>query len=106
MTSIASLFQGTLAQSGLSLSHFFRNAAENLFPEAEYIPDVLKCSAATKDRFIKQFLNNPHGNLRIFYFQLLRLCYMPSLVHTLPLINRLKKVILNPDFQILFSFDT
>lgn len=106
MASVNSRFNSFLESPGLELKQFYRKTSENIFPEADYIPDVLKHSMAKGDRFIKQFLNNPHNNLRIFYFQLFRLCYMPNLVHTLPFINRLKKVVLSNNFKILFSFDT
>ena len=98
MATFISKFEGILKASGYSLKQFFRTAADDLFPEAEYRPEVLKCAATGNNRFVKQFLNNPHSNLRIFYFQLLRLCYSSNICHSLGICNKLKKVVLNSHF--------
>lgn len=58
-----------------SLQDFASNDNESLFPEAKTLPDFFHHNLVDPARVVKVFTNDPQANIRIFYYQYLKLCF-------------------------------
>lgn len=69
-------FQEILELEGIGLDEFFeQNANTDLFVDAQTYPVFFNDNLVSPNRVLKEFINNPHSNIKIFYLQLFRLGY-------------------------------
>ena len=47
----------------------------NLFINADRLPDFFSSNLVDPTRVVKAFKNDPQANLRVFYYQYLKLCF-------------------------------
>lgn len=61
---------------GIDLQQFFQEVpVDDLLPPATSYPAFFNENLVSPNRILKQLLNNPQSNIRVFYFQILRLGY-------------------------------
>lgn len=58
-----------------SLEDFPGEGGEALFPDAQQLPDFFEHNLVDPARVVKGFLNDPQANIRVFYYQYLKLCF-------------------------------
>jgi hypothetical protein len=58
-----------------SLQDFASTDSQPLFPEATTLPDFFHNNLVDPARVVKAFHNDPQANIRIFYYQYLKLCF-------------------------------
>ena len=69
-------FQQAVELPGLSLNSFYSPEPANLIPNnLGSCPEFFNHNLVSPYRVLKLFLDSPHSNIRIFYFQLLRVTY-------------------------------
>ena len=68
-------FEEILRMDGVSIQSFHQEDPADLFPNAKYYPEFFSQNLVNPNRVLKQFLNDPQSNIRIFYLQLLRLAF-------------------------------
>lgn len=69
-------FQEASSWPGPSLSAFYNTSSPELFPNcAGGWPDFFNQNLVSPYRVLKILINSPHANIRVFYFQLLRVSY-------------------------------
>lgn len=69
-------FEDILRVPGISIEqHRGIPPAVPLFHNATVYPEFFNENLVSPYRIIKEFLNDPHANIRALYFQLLRLAY-------------------------------
>ena len=101
-------FEEILRLEGHNIRAFHQEGTETFFPNATHYPEFFNQNLVNPNRVIKQFINDPQSNIRIFYLQLLRLAFeIPSETgyHHVCLQN-LKRIVFHPEFEILFTPDT
>lgn len=99
-------FEEILGLEGIDIQEFYQEAPVNdLFPNAKSYPEFFNENLVSPDRVLKEFLNNPQSNIRIFYFQVLRLGYEieSETGNNRNFIVNLRRIIFHPDFEILFT---
>lgn len=68
--------QVILNQPGIDLDDFFCPESENdIFPTATTYPTFFDENLLSSSRVIKHFPDDPHCNIRVFYYNLLKLSY-------------------------------
>lgn len=69
-----------------------------MFPNAETFPEFFEENLVSDDRVLKQFLNNCHNNIRVFYYQFLRLGYeiQAEVGDNKKFITNFKRIVFNP----------
>ena len=93
-------FEEILRLDGMNIQVFHQEPPVDLFPNAKYHPEFFNQNLVNPNRVLKQFLNDPQSNIRIFYFQLLRLAFevpTESGYHHICLQN-FKKIVFHPEF--------
>ena len=60
---------------GKSLREFQTPGTAALFSDAESFPEFFKKNLLDDARVIKVFRDDPQANIRVFYYQYLRLCF-------------------------------
>lgn len=69
-------FEEILSLEGIELQEFYEETpAANMFVDAQSYPDFFSQNLVSPNRILKILSNNPQSNMRIFYFQILRLGY-------------------------------
>jgi hypothetical protein len=69
-------FQQAVESPGLALLNFYSPEPADLIPNnTGACPDFFNHNLVSPYRVLKLFLDSPHSNIRIFYFQLLRVTY-------------------------------
>ena len=102
-------FQEILSSPKYSLqSYRVDPPRSSLFPDSINYPEFFNENLVSPNRVIKEFLNDPHSNVRIFYFQLFRLGFE---VETESNIGRefvlaFRRIVFNSQFEILFTRDS
>lgn len=58
----------------------FSTEGESIFKDAKDLPSFFKDNLLNPARVVKVFRNDPQANIRIFYYQYLKLCFNPNSV--------------------------
>ena len=101
-------FQDIQEMEGLGILNFQQEQPEDLFPNATYHPEFFNQNLVNPNRVLKQLLNDPQSNIRVFYYQLIRLAFEVPTEHGYNhnCMNNFKKIVFHPEFEILFTPDT
>ena len=99
-------FEEILSLEGIELQEFYEETpAGNMFVDAQSYPDFFGENLVSPNRILKILSNNPQSNMRIFYFQILRLGYeieSDSDVNKNIILN-FRRIVFHPEFEILFT---
>lgn len=109
MTPEQQRFQEALRAEGYSLTSFPVDNPSNLFPDnVGPEPEFFKSNLQSPNRILKVFKNDPHSNIRIFYFQLLRVTYEIETDNgfNTTFISNLIHIVFHNEFEILFTPET
>ena len=101
-------FDQIIKMEGLNIQSFHQDPPLDLFPSAETYPEFFNQNLVNPNRVLKQFLNDPQSNIRVFYLQLLRLAFeVPTDTgHNHVCLQNFKKIVFHPEFEILFTPDS
>ena len=58
-----------------SLEEFINQRSEPLFIDATNLPAFFESNLIDPARVVKYFNNDPQANIRVFYYQYLKLCF-------------------------------
>lgn len=102
-------FQEYLNAPGISLNTLRASTPANLFPSNYgFIPPFFQENLTSPNRILKLLERSPHSNIKIFYYQLLRVSYeveteagfnnsfMYNFIH----------IVFHPQFEVFFTQDS
>lgn len=98
-----------LNSAGQPLKNFYTEVPVDLLPTATTYPEFFETNLLSPNRVIKTSREDAHGNLRIFYFHLLRLSFQIETTDfgvNKTFITNLRNYVLHPDFEIFFTPET
>ena len=73
-----------------------------IFEDAQDYPQFFKNNLVDDARIIKVFKDDPQANIRVFYYQYLKLCFELDCENVENYINKIEDLIINSEFHFLF----
>lgn len=67
-------FIDLLKEPGIDIEEFL-SPENNIFPDASTYPPFLDENLLSPLRVVKYFADDPHSNIRVFYYHLLKMTY-------------------------------
>lgn len=102
-------FQEALRANGFSLSGFRVSPPANLFPNNSLpLPEFFEQNLVSPHRILKHFRNDVHANIKILYYQLLRVTYEveTEVGFNTSFMYNLIHIVFHEEFELLFASET
>lgn len=74
----------------------------DIFRDALHLPAFFEHNLIDPSRVVKHFSNDPQANIRVFYYQYLKLCFELENVDFETYIRRIEELINNDEFKFIF----
>lgn len=84
------------------LDNFASNENVDIFPNAIKLPAFFENNLVDPSRVVKHFLSDPQANIRVFYYQYLKLCFEVQNVDFEGYIRKIEEIINNEGFKFMF----
>jgi hypothetical protein len=86
-----------------SLQDFAEEQPGNIFIDADKLPAFFDSNLVEPSRVVKVFHNDPQANIRVFYYQYLKLCFEVTDCDYEQYIRKIEDIINDPNFSFVFE---